>query len=164
MKSKLKALRALYFYLFLGLLVFSCTPTKELIIPRSQIHYQLVERAFVENNDTTYVNELQFDPVASATDFQSAMYNNFGKWDVKYDGKYNPNIAQITWEHCKLLGTEEEFYILTDGEESATEYFSAVMVFDQKGKDLLTKDNPNRDLLIERLIVIMQNKGPHRNL
>ena len=77
------------------LVVFSCTPTKELIILRSQIHYQLVERAFVENNDTTYVNELQFDPVASATDFQSAMYNNFGKWDVKYDGKYNPNIAQI---------------------------------------------------------------------
>lgn len=142
----------------------SCTPTKELIIPRSQIHYQLVERAFVEKNDTTYVNELQFDPVASATDFQSAMYNNFGKWDVKYDGKYNPNIAQIVWEHCKLLGTEEEFYILTDGEESATEYFSAVMVFDQNGKDLLTKDNPSRDLLIERLIIIMQNKGPHKNL
>ena len=164
MNSELKILRVICCCIMLAIAAFSCTTNQKTVTPKYNIRYTLVERAYVEDNDTTYVTEMQFEPIASATDIQSAFFNNFGEWDAKYEGKYNPRIEQIIWERCKLLGTDEEFYIITDGEESGTEYFSAVMVFDQNGNDLLKESSPLRGALTERLIVLMKNKGPHRNL
>lgn len=123
--------------------------------------YQIVQRAFVEQGDTTYVNELQFDPYDSARDIQTAFYNNYGRWDAAYEGKYNPMIKQLIWENCKLLGTDEEFYIITDGEESMEEYFTAVMVFDKNNKDLLTEENPRRAILIDSLVMLMRKRGSY---
>lgn len=140
--------------------LFSCKATKgDAPSLLKEPQYQIVQRAFVEQGDTTYVNELQFDPYDSATDIQTVFYNNYGKWDAAYEGKYNPRIQQLIWENCKLLGTDEEFYIITDGEESMEEYFTAVMVFDKNNKDLLTEKNPQRAVLIDSLVMLMRKRG-----
>lgn len=138
----------------------SCTPTKSVVFSKSKIKYEIVQRPFITYDDTIYINEMQFYPIDSAFDIQAACYNNFGKWDLAYDGKYNPGIQQLIWNSVKLFDTDQEFKLLTDGEESGTEYFSAVMVFDTKSKDALTEDNPQRQTIIDRLVLLMQNRGP----
>ena len=55
------------------------------------------------------------------------------------------------WENVDLLGDGDSYMVFGDGTEKYIEYFTAIMVFDNKNKDCLALDYPERDTIITTL-------------
>lgn len=154
-------LELLFLLLIPSILLTSCGTPKEVLnyYNMMDVEYQVVPVPIVTQGDTTYINELRFYNLVSARDVQIALYNAYGKWDDMYAGKYNPMINQLVWNKVNLLAQDTEYLLIADGEESGTEYFASVMIFNSENKDVLTQSNPNYTALVDKMVAVMKGIG-----
>lgn len=96
-----------------------------------------------KGSDTIVFNELRYVCVASALFTHKVMYDKFGKWD-KTIFTSNERGVILYWENIDLWSDGGKFNIFTSGVEGWPIYAS-VMVFDEKGNDLL-KENSNKKI------------------
>lgn len=77
------------------------------------------------------------------------MYDNFGKWDMTLAGRYQVNVPQLVWENINLIDGDEVYNISASGTETENEFFSSFIILNEKGLDMLSETNQNRQLIIE---------------
>ncbi|NER18458.1 hypothetical protein [Spongiivirga citrea] len=135
--------------LLLGVIVVSCAANKELSRENDGFEWGVDEVEIASNGKVFIVNELRFYEINSAKDAMLLMFQNYGKWDRRTEGKYQDNIKQLTWESIDLFSDNTLFTIIADGTETTSDYFASLIVFDSNGNDCLANGYPLRYRIIE---------------
>lgn len=138
------------------------TLKKEKAIP--SLKYEVHSTQLVTKSDTVYVDEIRFYNPKSALDCMIMMYSNHGKFDSKYDGKYQDNIKQKVWKNLDLFGDKKQYSIIADGTETMTEYFASLIIFDENQRNCLSKTHPDREKIIVYFLQKMQNLKQHNRI
>lgn len=110
--------------------------------------YEIASIPFVKEADTTYIRELRFLDIKTSRQLEKTMRKEFGKWDETFEGKYQENITRHVWRKVTLFENEPSYTIITDGTETISAYFTAVMVFDAEDNDCFTPSHPDKQRLI----------------
>lgn len=128
--------------------IISCSSRKKLIDKNAyNLEWNIEEVNIISAAGSTKINELRFHEVNSAKDAMILMFQNYGKWDKKAEGKYQDNIKQLVWENLNVLNDGHMFTVITDGTETESNYFASLVIFDSDGKDCLRWGSPLRDEL-----------------
>jgi hypothetical protein len=102
----------------------------------------------IQDNDTTYINELRFNAVESALYTQKLMYDRFGKWSNEIN-QANYTYPTLVWENVMLFDNENKRYtVAANGTESYENMFAAVMVYDADNNDCLSPNSPEKEKII----------------
>ncbi|MFD2725816.1 hypothetical protein [Hyunsoonleella rubra] len=126
-----------------SLILYCCSSSKEVSKKTNHGKFEIVNTPLVVENDTIYMNELRFYRIQSALDGMKLMYENYGNWNKKVDGKHQQNINRIVWSDINLQNEiDEKFTVVADGKETMTDYFACLMVFDSNGKDCFNPEHP----------------------
>jgi hypothetical protein len=134
----------IYSLIILIFLISSCKPTAKL-----STDFKVVEVPVVIENDTISTYELRFYNIKSSLNTGQVMFENFGKWDQKLEGRYQENIPQLVWDRVTLIPTADMYFtVASSGAESQTEYFSSVQVINRNGEHCFAPDHPLRDFWI----------------
>jgi len=145
---------------------FSCSTTNKAINSESYTQFEIHKTQITGNINKDIINELRFYKIESSKDAMQLVYQNYGKWNEKFDGKYQANINQIVWRHLKLLNTEETFTVIADGTETMTNYFASLIVYDSNNKDCFDKNHPLREkltnLFASKMNKLVVNKSLYR--
>lgn len=128
----------------------------------SQIIYD--QFASVINNDTLFVNEIKYRCVHSALYTKKVMYDRFGMWDkavITERGKRYPNLI---WKDIKLFtDLDKKFTVIARGVESRQTIYASIMVFDEEGNDMLTKDSAFQFRLVEFFGYLIKQNSNNRD-
>jgi len=134
------------------------------------LDYEVHEIMSVQGVDTTMQKELRFFNIKSALDAHAMMNDFYREFDDKHcekvPSKYQNYINQIIWYKINLLGDQQEFTVVTDGTETQTDYFSALIVFDSSFNNCFESNHPLRDEIIASIVPKMKKtkkKGKWRN-
>lgn len=138
-------------------LIGACSATKSENGPKIKDKYEVVTIPYIIDNDTTNVNELRFQQIKSAKDAIKLMYENYGRWSKRANGKYQENLKQHIWKNVKILGGEKNFLVIADGVETNEMYFASLMVFDDQLNDCLHESHPLRNQLLTYFTNKMDN-------
>lgn len=154
-----------HIFLFLAtFLLLSCNTTKNNLEDKGiKIRwtegddYEVVSTPIVNEQDTSYVDELRIYRIESANDARYMMTQTYGGCTQFGEGKYQDNINQLMWKEVSLLSDEiEKFTILTDGTETGTDYFSSIIIFDSENRNCLADNYPNREAVLNALLHKLQ--------
>ena len=86
------------------------------------------------------------------------MYLNFGKWNKKIESIHQKNTNSFIWENVPLLDENTTlFTVVADGNETETDYFASIKIFDAVQKDCLKGNYPYQQKLIKVLTSKMGN-------
>jgi len=121
--------------------------------------FEVVQVPIVNQNDTIILNELRFYRISSAVNFMQLFYDEYGKWDLVIDGRYQSNVPQLIWKDIKLTDDHETYTISTCGTETHTKYFASVVVLNKEDIDCLSLEYPKRQIIIDFLVSKMRSLG-----
>jgi hypothetical protein len=137
-------MKAIVAILIISVVTISCKPTAMI-----NTDYKVVEVPVIYENDTITSYELRFYKIGSSTNSMQAMFDNYGKWDTRLEGRYQENIPQLIWENLKFFETaHSSFTVSASGMENNSQFFSSFQVFDEDGKDCLEPGHPARSFWI----------------
>ena len=154
-----------HIWTLLVLFLMGCSSSKVFTNKDKKSEYRVVNTPLIVQNDTININELRFYKIQSAMDGMKLMYQNYGKWDKKIDGKHQQNINRIIWNNVKLLdGSNQSFTVVADGTETMTDYFACLIVYDSGGNDCFKTEHPNREELIELFVDKMNKIGSNSSV
>ena len=111
--------------------------------------YSFVSFEDFENlENSSAFNSARFHCPKSAMSIKKGLFDRFGRWDeARYpEGERHP---VLIWKNVSLTDNSEKYNVASFGAESASAYYTAVLVFDENWNDLLTEANPEREKLIE---------------
>lgn len=143
------------FLILLSFVLINCSSTKKTGNKPKNSKFEIVETFLVDEktNVNFSIYELRFYKIMSALDGVALMYQNYGMWDKKIEGKHQQNINRIIWDNIKLIeGYDEEFTIVADGTETVNNYFACLMVFDSKGKNCFNNKHPLKEKLTDLFV------------
>lgn len=103
---------------------------------------------FIVQKDTISVSSLKFECTYTAFYTSWVMYNNYGEWDdgVQPENNYN---TYLVWKDINLFSNGDKYTVVTYGVEKPGDIYSSVMVFDDKGGDILSKNSELKTKLID---------------
>ena len=111
---------------------FSCKTNKLTYSEKQDYTIETVVSS-IENNAIS-INELRFYNIESAMDSKKIMFDKFGKWD-KVVAAPNKNHPVLVWENISFFKDDSKTYsVAASGIETPTEYYTSVIVFNDKMK------------------------------
>ncbi|MFV8365493.1 hypothetical protein [Flavobacterium sp. XS1P27] len=135
-------------------LIFSCSTSQKIV--DKAICSQYFENKYTEildkkyetifNKDTITYNEIRFECAYSALYTHKVMFDKFGKWD-KAIYPNNKKYPILVWEKVDLYSNGKKYNVYTNGTEEWKHIYASVMVFDENGTDLLSKESPEKENL-----------------
>lgn len=152
------------FILVLVLFFVNCAPSKEAkfydCAKYNQNNFGAIKQESFKTffrGDTISYTEIRYDCSASALYTLRTMYNHFGKWH-KYI-KYNTsNQKLLIWENIDLLRVGKKYNVITFGvENTKDETYCSIMVFDNRGKDVLKYDSEEKQKIIDFFATDIRN-------
>jgi len=125
--------------------------------------FEVIAVPILSENDTVISNELRFYQITSALNGMQLMYDEFGKWDMKLDGRYQHNVPQLVWHNISLPNSSKIYTIAASGAETKNTYFASIAVLDSNNMDSLKPEDPNSQLLISYFTTKMKELGDSQN-
>ncbi|WP_157358295.1 hypothetical protein [Winogradskyella sp. J14-2] len=103
---------------------------------------------FIVQKDTISVSALKFECTYSAFYTSWVMYNNYGEWNdgVQPENSYN---TYLIWKDIDLFSNGGKYTVVTYGAEKPSDIYSSLMVFDDKGRDMLFENSGVKTKLID---------------
>ncbi|HMC00111.1 MAG TPA: hypothetical protein VKN14_03640 [Flavobacteriaceae bacterium] len=155
------------FLLILILLIISCSAIKNRTAnycsdaSENGFNNVVIEKTVsIIEKDTFYINEAKFECTSSAFNTKKMMYDNYGSCTKEV---VNPNDVTLSiriWEDVKLFADVEKLFIVAaKGNEELNYIYSSVMVFDNKGNDMLSENSKYRDTLIGFFGSLLKNNN-----
>jgi hypothetical protein len=146
----MKTINALTIVLVLVLL--SCKSVKQNAINEERSPYAIIESRVVSDQDTIIVDELRLYEIESALDATRLMYENYGSWEEKSEGKFQSNIKQMAWVNVKLFEDDRAFSVITDGAETDVSFFASLIIIDSNNRNCLSKGHPLREDIVQLML------------
>lgn len=123
-------------------------PNTPYIYKNGYKNFEIVPVLSVIENDSTYMNELRFNAVSSASYTQKLMYDKFGIWDIEVWHEETKRFIFV-WESRKLLDNQNElFTVAATGIESWENMFASVNITDSNHQDCLSENAVYKDALV----------------
>lgn len=99
--------------------------------------------------DTIISTEIRYQCCASSMYTIKAMNSKFGECDQSIN--YENSIGELyIWENIDLLGNNKKYSVVAFGAENTIhDIYSSIMVFDQKGEDILKYNSEEKQRIIE---------------
>lgn len=142
-----------YIWMLLMFTALSCSSSKDVTNKNEDLEFGVVNTPLIVENDTIYINELRFYRTQSVMDGMKLMYENYGNWSEKINGKHQQNINRIVWQNVKLINESNElFTVIADGTETKTDYFACLMIFDSQDKDCFNTEHPYKEQLTKLFV------------
>jgi len=143
-------------FILISLLIFACKAYE----PNTSDICEGIEGKFtaVSEMDTTYINELQYHCVRSALLSKKVMFDKFGRWDYGvFPGTDRHHV--LFWDEIQLFKNDTTtFTIAAYGKEEKSYMYSAFMVLDHKGNDVLI-DSVKRNRFNNQLYNFIKNNN-----
>ena len=128
----------------------------------SNDYSSIIEKEFTQitGNDQITYTELQYICVYSSLYINKGMFDRFGKWDklVKANDAH-----LLIWNDIKLFeDSNKEYLIMTSGAETPTGTYTSVLVFDSNGKDLLSINSPEKEMIKKYFGELIRNNSSNK--
>ena len=132
----------------IGIRKKTSNPNTPYIYKNGYRDFEITPTLTVNENDSTYINELRFNAVFSSMYTKKLMFDEFGKWDKEIRPN-NERHPILVWENKRLFNKENKTYsIAASGIESKKEMYASVIVFDSENRDCLSETHPKKDSII----------------
>ena len=158
-----------WFLLLLVCLIMSCASSKKSsetnssmvqtidecdeLISMGYSIYRLHPPQISKNPEDSPFATIRFYCTKSSTYASYYMYNKFDRWDsiIMNNGEY-----QLKWTKAELI--KDKFYrVYTYGQEKQYNTFTAFMIIDQEGMDVLSPAHPDHQNIVKSLVEGMKN-------
>jgi hypothetical protein len=140
------------FMVILALAFLSCHSAKQNVVASNHDSYSIIESKIVSDQDTIIVSELRMYEIKSALDGTRLMFENYGPWNEKSEGKYQTNINQMAWFNVKLFEDDRTYFVISDGTETDVSYFASLIILDSENRNCLSRAHPLRKELVNLML------------